>query len=272
VLKTRIITALILAPLLAAAVFLVPTVALAGLLAGFVALGAWEWAVLSGLERPAARLFYAASLTAALALAWELEGQAGRLLLLLGGAWWCIVLAWLLLYESGRLAAPAGWLKLFAGYWVLAPAWAALIALHGVPGRGPWLVMAVMALVWAADIGAYFSGRRFGRHKLAPRLSPGKSWEGVAGGLALAAVAGAAFAVTDDRPPGVTAIIALAALAIAAISVLGDLFESMMKRLAGMKDSGRLFPGHGGVLDRIDSLTAAAPAAALFWFWLEGRP
>jgi phosphatidate cytidylyltransferase len=153
------------------------------------------------------------------------------------------------------------------GWVVLLGGWMALVELQS---RSPWLVLAAMAIVWIADTAAYFSGRAFGRRKLAPEISPGKTWEGVYGALAavalytfllltLAAPAGLANALDAS----VIAASIACALMITGISVIGDLFESLMKRHAGVKDSGNLLPGHGGVLDRIDALLAAMPLAAL---------
>ena len=146
-----------------------------------------------------------------------------------------------------------------AGWLVLVPAGAALAALHARPG-GPALVMTLLAVVWAADSGAWLAGRRFGRTRLAPRVSPGKTWEGVAGGLLAGAAAGAAAAWWF---PLTSWVLLLAAVLAAGASVVGDLYESLCKRRAGVKDSGRLLPGHGGLLDRIDGLTAAAPVYAV---------
>jgi phosphatidate cytidylyltransferase len=159
------------------------------------------------------------------------------------------------------------WTMLTCGWIVLIGAWVALVELQS---RSPWLVLAAMAIVWIADTAAYFCGRAFGRRKLAPQISPGKTWEGVFGGLAAVAVY-ALCLVSFAREAGfVPAIGALAvavwlglALLLTSISVIGDLFESLLKRHAGVKDSGNLLPGHGGVLDRIDALLAAMPLAAL---------
>jgi phosphatidate cytidylyltransferase len=147
--------------------------------------------------------------------------------------------------------------RALVGVLVILPTWAAIVSLRE---QSPWLLLGVMALVWIADIAAYYAGRRFGRHKLAPEISPGKSWEGVMGaGVALLLYASAiSAAIHGLRIPG--ALILAAALLY--FSILGDLFESWMKRLAGVKDSGSLLPGHGGVLDRIDALCAALPVAA----------
>ena len=153
------------------------------------------------------------------------------------------------------------------GWIALTGAWVALVALQA---RSPWLVLAAMAIVWIADTAAYFAGRAFGRHKLAPQVSPGKTWEGVYGALAAVAVYALALVPLADAAghSGVVTPAAVAgwvacALVLVALSVEGDLFESLLKRHAGAKDSGRLLPGHGGVLDRIDALLAAMPAAAL---------
>jgi phosphatidate cytidylyltransferase len=159
-------------------------------------------------------------------------------------------------------------LRALAGDLILVPAWGALVALHGQEPHGPAWVLFLAALVWLADIGAFFAGRRWGRRKLAVRVSPGKSWEGVAGGV-LAALAGAAVAVVLAGEPlhQVPILFVLVVVTVAA-SVLGDLTESLFKREAGLKDSGGLLPGHGGVLDRIDSLLAAAPVFVLGLVWL----
>src|SRR5690606_7006029 len=145
-------------------------------------------------------------------------------------------------------------------FFALLPPWAALAYLHGAGDDGPGLVLTVFAIVWSADSGAFFTGRALGRHKLAPAVSPGKTWEGVAGGVILAGVVAGAAGYLLELPVG--ALVAIGA-ATALVSVLGDLTASIAKRNIGVKDTGRLLPGHGGMLDRIDSLTAAAPAFVL---------
>ncbi len=176
-----------------------------------------------------------------------------------GAAWWLAALAAVLRFRAPTPARRSRLGGAAAGWLVLAPAGAGLAAVYAAPG-GPALVMALLAIVWAADSGAWFAGRRFGRRRLAPRASPGKTWEGAAGGLAAGALAGAAAAWWLGRPRA--EFVAVALLAVCA-SIVGDLYESIAKRRAGRKDSGRLFPGHGGVLDRIDGLTAAAPVYAV---------
>jgi len=145
---------------------------------------------------------------------------------------------------------------------VLFPPWFSLLAIHRLPEDGPLLVLFIMVLIWVADTGAYFSGRRFGRVKLAPHISPGKTREGVYGALLGAVLCG--LLLYQLRPQtGALALLILFCLLLALVSVVGDLFESLLKRQAGLKDSGQLLPGHGGMLDRIDSLTAAAPVYLL---------
>jgi phosphatidate cytidylyltransferase len=154
-----------------------------------------------------------------------------------------------------------------AGLLVIVPMWLGVALIHADPG--PAYVLVLMLLVWGADTGAYFAGRAFGRHKLAPHVSPGKSWEGVAGGMAMT-VAVAAMASWLLHPMMGAPLFILLSLVTVAFSILGDLQESMFKRIVDLKDSGGLLPGHGGVLDRIDSLTAASPVFALGVAWLNG--
>ncbi|MNH04774.1 Phosphatidate cytidylyltransferase [compost metagenome] len=155
--------------------------------------------------------------------------------------------------------------RLLIGLLVLLPAWQGLVLLKHWP-LGNWLILSVMVLVWAADIGAYFSGRAFGKRKLAPQVSPGKSWEGVYGGLAVSLLITLGVGISRDWGFGQILLGLLGAALLVMSSVVGDLTESMFKRRSGIKDSSNLLPGHGGVLDRIDSLTAAIPIfAVLLW-------
>jgi phosphatidate cytidylyltransferase len=158
--------------------------------------------------------------------------------------------------------------RLVIGLLILLPAWQGLMLFKQWP-EANGLILAVMVLVWVADIGAYFSGRRFGKNKLAPQVSPGKSWEGVFGGLAASLLVTLAVGLTRDWSGSALLIAIAGAAVVVLISVVGDLTESMFKRQAGLKDSSNLLPGHGGVLDRIDSLTAAIPVFAVL-LWLAG--
>jgi phosphatidate cytidylyltransferase len=271
-LSTRILTALALVPLVLAALFLLPPRGLGIALLVVTFIAAREWSQLAAFPVATQRLFIGGILVAGIALlalpafgfdrGWPTAvvlagcGLSGLFWLLVAPAW--VTQRW---PTSGR--GPmfvVGWIVLLGG-------WMALVELQA---RSPWLVLAAMAIVWIADTAAYFAGRAFGRTKLAPAISPGKTWEGVYG--ALAAVALYALLLLTLAPPTglasaldapvIVASIACALL-ITGISVIGDLFESLMKRHAGVKDSGNLLPGHGGVLDRIDALLAAMPLAAL---------
>jgi phosphatidate cytidylyltransferase len=256
-LKLRILTAVILLPAVVALVWLAPTWAVA-LVAGLVALVAgWEWAALAAPRTLWVQITFV--LLVALLLVWFWLQRHSPIIVwatsCVAVGWWLFAVFWLVAWRR-EFSQPVKWL---CGLLTLVPAWLATIVLHaGSDGRGKLLFLLV--LIWAADIAAYFAGRAFGRHKLAPTVSPGKTWEGVAGGT-LALLAVALVGVFWALPVG--GYLILICVLTGWLSIVGDLSESMFKREAGVKDSGRLFPGHGGVLDRIDSLTAAVPA-----FWL----
>ena len=251
-LRTRILTAAVLACILLAGLFLLPaTWAVLGFGAVFV-IGAWEWGRFGALHSAKSRAAYAAAGGVLLLLAWRWTAAREHLLLLLDATcvWWVIALLWLSLAPSRHHPA----LALVCGLPVLVPAFVSLARLDVSSGglaRGPQLVLWLVLLVIAADIGAYFAGRSLGRRKLAPRVSPGKTWEGALGGLLMVVL---------------VAWLGARHCAVGIFSIVGDLTESMFKRAAGLKDSGMLLPGHGGLLDRIDSVTAAAPLYALGLF------
>ena len=263
-LKQRIITALILLPIALGGFFLQQGGDFALFIGLVVSLGAWEWARLAGLEAQPLRLAYAAVIAGALMVLHLMPDLAPWVL----GAsviWWGLA-TWLVLTypRSSELWASAA-CRLLIGVLVLLPAWQGLILLKHW-SMGNWLILSVMVLVWAADIGAYFSGRAFGKRKLAPQVSPGKSWEGVYGGLAVSLAIVVAVGLYRDWSLGQVLIGVLGGALVVMASVIGDLTESMFKRRSGIKDSSNLLPGHGGVLDRIDSLTAAIPLfAVLLW-------
>ena len=179
--------------------------------------------------------------------------------------WWAAATWLVLTFPQSAERWSATSTRLVIGLLILLPAWQGLVLIKAMP-LGNWLIMAVMVLVWGADIGAYFSGRKFGKRKLAPKVSPGKSWEGVFGGLLLSLLITAVVGFTRGWSASEMCAALFGAAMIVLISVVGDLTESMFKRQAGIKDSSNLLPGHGGVLDRIDSLTAAIPVfAVLLW-------
>ncbi|MCC6658554.1 MAG: phosphatidate cytidylyltransferase [Rhodocyclaceae bacterium] len=276
-LKARVLTALILLAGFLAVLFLLPFsgwLLFASLVAG---MGCWEWGGLIqlGYRRRQAYSLAGFLFCAVLAvLVFDAENGAIRLSALLLAVYFIACAFWLVAvpaWMGGRWALSKGLPSLMTGWLVLIPACLALMQLRT---SNPYLLLAAMAFVWLADIAAYFSGRRFGRHKLAPTISPGKTWEGVAGaGLAVAAygLAMAWVAGMDLSFPGPVLAVLAAAELLMGLSILGDLFESMAKRQAGVKDSGALLPGHGGVLDRIDSLTSTLPMLGLALFVWEGK-
>jgi phosphatidate cytidylyltransferase len=262
----RILTALLLAPLAALGIVLTPDWLFA-LLFALILLGAqWEWTRLCGLRAPAVRGALLAITAILFAVLWAARAAPGLwwAVIAAGVAWWLLSLLWLRGYSFG--AAPNREnraLKWLAGLFMLVPAWTAAATMHASVPDGHWWVLLTLVIVWVADSGAYFSGRLFGRRKLAPRISPGKTWAGVYGAL----VGGALMAALggwwlDVRGVALAGLVVLA-LCTVAISIVGDLFESLMKRHADLKDSGGLFPGHGGLLDRMDSMFAALPVFAL---------
>jgi phosphatidate cytidylyltransferase len=227
-------------------------------------IGAWEWAGFGALRGAPARTLYTLGVALALYTSWRWTQQSSHLIILLSAAcaWWVIAFFWLTLAPTWNRPA----LTLVCGLAVLAPAFVALSRLQiSTPGftRGPLIVLWLVLMVCAADIGAYFAGRAFGRRKLAPRVSPGKTIEGAVGGLLLVALVAGSGAVYFGLPA--LAVIAFG-FGVGIFSIVGDLTESMFKRAAALKDSGTLLPGHGGLLDRIDSVTAAAPLYALGLF------
>jgi len=272
VLKARLISAAIMVPLVVYGVLRLSTGVFALLLGAVLLAGAWEWSRLVPLRGLPARLAFTAVVAGLMGLIWQ-AGLAQLLnpLLLAGFGWWLGVLFWLSRPHYGRQVTPLSLtLKMLAGVLVLIPAWAALTGLHAHgSGGGPKLVLMLLVMIWLADSGAYFAGRQWGRTKLAPVISPGKTWEGVYGGLlaslAFAALGGGLYSGSLRW----TLTFMLVALIAILFSVAGDLLESLMKRQSGIKDSGSIIPGHGGVLDRIDSMLAAAPMFLIGFQWLQ---
>ena len=258
----RVLTAALLLAVFVPAVLWAPAWLWAALMAGLIGVAAHEWARLSHFPPLTARAY--AGLLALVALALPLltadwPSYQTALILLAIGFWLIVAPLWLL----GRWQVAQPFLRAAVGVVVLLPTFAALLFLHG---RGPGVLLGVMAIVWIADTAAFFAGRQFGRHKLAPAISPGKTWEGVAGAF----VALALYAVALSLPSGIPLLWLLLMLSgLLYLSVLGDLFESWIKRLSGMKDSGSMLPGHGGVLDRIDALTSTLPIATGMLMWLD---
>jgi phosphatidate cytidylyltransferase len=263
-LLARITTAVVFGVAITAALLLASPPVAAGVLGLLWLVGVWEWAGFAKLEA-LGRVAYTVSLAVAMALGWRWLGEQGALALLVAAlAWWALALVLVLRFP--RSFGPG--FVAFAGVVVLWPSYALLVRLHADGVLGAELAFTVILIVWAADVGAYVFGRWLGRTKLAPAVSPGKTWEGVTGGLLLAGVAAGTAAWWLGLP--VSRLVLLGVLT-ASISVLGDLTQSMFKRNVGLKDSGKLLPGHGGVLDRIDSLTAAVPLFVV-GLWALGVP
>lgn len=278
-LKQRIITALILAPSALFAILYLPVFWFEIAISGVVAIGAYEWANMSGIcERPKKLIFMAVAFAICIALSLAVDtsliwyqGQLHglyRLILGIAVLWWLVSLLMVLAYPKyTSFWRNSRAIRTVFGLLTLIPTWVAVIALRTSlydvdPLYGASLIFYVLGIVWAADIGAFFVGVKFGRHKLRPNVSPGKSLEGLLGGIA-ASFAIIAFAALHYQvePSRIVLHLAIGGITVA-VSALGDLNESMLKRCAGIKDSGRILPGHGGVLDRIDSLTAAFPVFA----------
>jgi len=265
--KTRVIAALIMAPVAICAILLLPTQWLAAAAALVFLTGLWEWLKLTGVDGLPRTVLLVLNLLLMVLIVWASPADNPvlfQLATLIGVGFWLLALLWLRYYGFGaHEESAARMLKLAAGTLAIVPAWAALVLVHhGEPNGHRWLLTA-LAIVWAADSGAYFAGRAFGRRKLAPRISPNKTVEGLLGGLAAGLVVALGFGwLAGVAAADIGWLLLVAALAVLA-SVLGDLFESLLKRHAGAKDSGSVIPGHGGVLDRIDGVLAALPVFAL---------
>lgn len=261
-LMQRVLTAVILAPLVILAILWLPTIVFGGLLGVILLSGLWEWTRMIGFRKRRFRLIVlAVNALAMLALHFLLPLSGWLWLIYLGVAWWLVALLWLKAFTFGQQPTSRNReIKILVGSLLILPAWGAAILLHAEPDWGPQWTLYVVVLIWVADVFAYFAGRQFGQKKLAPRISPGKTREGVYGALLGCALYAAALGawVLPVPAAALPLFVALALLTVV-FSVVGDLFESLIKRHANMKDSGSLLPGHGGVLDRVDSMLAALP-------------
>ena len=261
----RLITAAILVPVLVGSVIWLPDSYFALLFGVFATIGSWEWTQFMRLQKLLSKLVYVALVVVALILCWHYAMNATNLVLvglLLGFVWWLCALILVLLYPRYTWVRNNLFAVGLTGILVLIPCWLAIVVLRNNYEQGVSLVLFLVALIAVADSGAYFGGRKWGANKLAPQVSPGKSWEGVYSGLACVAVlalAGAWFLGLHEHGWQSVGLFIGISIFTAMFSVLGDLSESMFKRHVGIKDSGSILPGHGGILDRIDSITAAAP-------------
>jgi phosphatidate cytidylyltransferase len=268
--KQRVVTALLVTPLAIAVILLLPSAGFALLVAGLCLLALWEWTRLAGLRsRPLRGALVALGAGLLCALWWQRGSWFWWLLIGAGGVWWLAACAWLRHFTFAAAPSRANSaLKLLGGALAVLPAWTAMTELHlAQPRLHTWALYALM-LVWTADTSAYLAGSRWGTTKLAPKISPGKTIAGVYGALAgsaLIAVVGGWL--LEVRGATLVALVLLGLVSVA-FSIVGDLFESLIKRHANVKDSGTLFPGHGGVFDRLDSVFAALPIFALGKFAL----
>ncbi|MFZ7143210.1 phosphatidate cytidylyltransferase [Avibacterium avium] len=285
-LKQRVISAIILIAIVCAALFLFSPFYFALALGAVASLGIWEWTQFAQVKNKFWRIVVA-GLAGAVLFLWILSEanylNAGRVfehyaepILLSAVIWWIVALGLVVSYpNSAKLWAKSVLLQAVFAIVTLVPFIVGVLRLRldgyvANPYHGLMLLFYVFILVWAADSGAYFAGRKFGKHKLAPKVSPGKTWQGVFGGLITAGVLAGIFMQVAPQDLFNVPTVPFIALSVAtvAISVLGDLTESMFKRESGIKDSSNLIPGHGGILDRIDSLTAAVPFFAYFYFYV----
>ena len=263
-LKQRTLTALILAPLAVALILYAPTAVFALVIAAMSLQAVWEWSRLAGMSAPGPRIALIVANALLLALLWALRDDViDRWVVGAGLVWWVAAMFWLRNYSYAAAPTRAnGMLKLAAGELAVLPAWLALVLLHEGADHGRWWALLAVVLVWAADTGAYFAGKRFGTTKLAPRISPNKTTAGAWGGLAVGALVALVGGWLLGARDGMLVALLVLALVTVAASILGDLVESLLKRQANEKDSGAIFPGHGGLLDRLDSVFAAIPVFA----------
>ena len=267
-LKQRIITALILGPLALWSVLTFSHTAIAIEFAIVLMIAAWEWARLAGIQSQLLRITYSLFVGIVMAATtWYLHEYYHTLIYIIYfvSAWWVFALGLIIVIDKRHedytesVADKHIYLNLFSGLVILLGSFVALTGIHQAPEYGAKYILVLFLFIWVADSAAYFTGKAFGKHKLAPHVSPGKTWEGVAGGIV--ASMGVAYIVTlvfDLVFPQSIYFLIIAAITVA-FSVVGDLMESLFKRRAGMKDSSHLLPGHGGFLDRLDSMMAAAP-------------
>ena len=269
--RTRLLAALFMTPLAIAAVLLLGTPWLVALTAVIFLAGLWEWFRLAEIDDTLHRsVLLVANLAMMVAIVWASRSSTGfsfvlfQLASVVGVAWWLLAMLWLKHYEfASDHDTHARMFKLAAGTLAVVPAWCALALIHGgQPNGHRWLLIALL-VIWGADTGAYFAGRRFGKHKLSPRISPNKTIEGLVGGMVASVVIALIAAPFAGATVAQLPLVALVVVVTVGFSVVGDLFESLLKRHVGAKDSGDLIPGHGGILDRIDSVLAALPVFAL---------
>lgn len=274
--KVRTLTALVLTPLVVAAILLLATPWLVALTAVVFLAGLWEWFRLAEIDDTLSRtVLLLVNLLLMVALVWASRSSTGGSLVLfqlatvVGVIWWLLAALWLKHYSfASDHDTHARMFKLAAGTLAVVPAWCALALIHASQPNGHRWLLVALVIVWAADSGAYFVGRQFGKHKLSPRISPNKTVEGLLGGLAAGLAVGVGGALFAGAQVAQLPAVALITVIAVGASVVGDLYESLLKRHVGAKDSSNLLPGHGGILDRLDGVLAALPVFALGKAWL----
>lgn len=268
-LKLRVFTAAVLIGVFVICDFLLAPPAFSILSLLIVMACAWEWSNLCRIDSLIARVTYIIATVLLLGITAFFTGLLPGLLLqeeilksvlIATCIWWCLALLWVQGYPTSAILWGSRWIQMIVGWWVLIPCWIGLAYIQQLV-YGPWVILLALLIVVCADTGAYAIGSKWGKHKLAPNVSPGKSWEGFIGGVLCTLVLAGLLTLTDSDTDFTVALLLIVPAALA--STLGDLLESMMKRHRGIKDSGRILPGHGGMLDRIDSLTASVPILAL---------
>lgn len=274
--KERLLTALVLAPIMIGGIFFLPLKEFAIFIAVIATVGAWEWANIAGYQKNWSRILYAAFVFVVLyasARFLDRNEEYKIVYLGIGALWWIVAFALVARYPSSTEMWGARPIRALLGLCVLVPMWVGFMHLKLEP-HSSLLIVYVMFVVWGADTGAYFAGKKWGKSKLAPHVSPGKSWAGFWGGFVTTLLVATVFALYvhhNLQAMDAMAIVRLFIITVVTfvISVLGDLVESMMKRHRGIKDSSSLLPGHGGVLDRIDSMAAAVPVFAFMMLMLD---
>tara|TARA_B110000503_G_scaffold62380_1_gene98816 strand:+ start:3036 stop:3845 length:810 start_codon:yes stop_codon:yes gene_type:complete len=261
-LKFRIATALVIAPLTLAAVFLLSPQAFALFMALIVLMAAWEWTAMMRLVSRSQRTVYVLAVLFAIVVVQKSLAHYEQVIFTAAAVWWLVAAVLVVLYPRARTLWCGRVSKGVVGFLVLVPTWAAMVYIRELE-QGPWLIVYMFLIVWGADTGAYFAGKRFGKRKLMPHVSPAKSWAGVGGASATVLLVTMSTQQYLIFSQNISFGIYVLALVLLFVSVVGDLTESMFKRQCGIKDSGSILPGHGGIMDRIDSLTAAAPVFAL---------
>ncbi len=270
-LKQRIITAAILVPLMVVSILYIPGNIFSLLLAFFICIAAWEWSKFIEYSQKLQKYIYVLSTIFIISISYIYRDTLlAKSIIFLGVTWWLCATGLIIAYQKEKYSVPSTqFIKSVIGLLILVPAWMSLIVLHAEID-GPHLVLFLFILIWLADTTAYFIGKQIGKRRLASRTSPGKSWEGVIGALLAASLLSLGYMIVVKPHYAAVGLFALCIITVA-FSIVGDLTESMFKRIVGIKDSGRILPGHGGVLDRIDSLTAAAPIYVMGLWLLQGK-